>query len=48
MNPFTCSSHMEWTEKNKRTIKGIPKTTYYRKFGTSGILTNVFKGTLKI
>ena len=35
-------------EKNKRTIKGIPKTTYYRKFGTSSILANASKGTPKI
>src|SRR6266540_3004118 len=36
------------SEKNKRTIKGIPKTTYYRKFSTSSVLANASKGTPKI
>ncbi|RHZ57257.1 hypothetical protein Glove_391g9 [Diversispora epigaea] len=35
-------------EKNQRTVKGIPKTTYYRKFGTSGVLANAAKGIPKI
>src|SRR6266498_2053016 len=36
------------SKKNKRTIKGIPKTTYYRKFSTSSVLANASKGTPKI
>jgi len=34
--------------ENTRIIKGIPKTTYYRKFGTSGSLSKAAKGTHKI
>ncbi|CAG8590614.1 4906_t:CDS:2, partial [Cetraspora pellucida] len=37
--------------KNKleiRTVKGMPKSTYYRKFGTSSILANAARGTSKI
>ncbi len=36
------------SEKNKRTIKGIPKITYYHKFGTSSVLANASKRTPKI
>ncbi len=35
-------------EKNKRTIKGISKTIYYRKFGTFSMLVNAFKKIPKI
>ncbi|RHZ73190.1 hypothetical protein Glove_232g30 [Diversispora epigaea] len=35
-------------KNNARTVKGIPKTTYYCKFGTSGTLSNAAKGTSKI
>ncbi|CAG8700700.1 11766_t:CDS:2, partial [Scutellospora calospora] len=31
-----------------RKIRGIPKSTYYRKFGASGTLTSAAKGTSKI
>src|SRR6266487_3572909 len=34
--------------ENTRTIKGIPKTIYYHKFGTSGSLAKAAKGTHKI
>src|SRR6266498_898297 len=47
----TCSlAELIWnkSEKNKRTIKGIPKITYYRKFGTSSVLANASKETPKI
>ncbi|RHZ59112.1 hypothetical protein Glove_365g47 [Diversispora epigaea] len=35
-------------EKNQRTVKGILKMTYYRKFDTSGVLANAAKGIPKI
>ncbi|RHZ79658.1 hypothetical protein Glove_142g51 [Diversispora epigaea] len=35
-------------KKNKRIVKEIPKITYYYKFGTSSVLANTTKGTLKI
>src|SRR6266540_123016 len=47
----TCPlAELRWnkSEKNKRTIKGIPKITYYHKFGTSSVLANASKGTPKI
>ncbi|CAG8626058.1 24466_t:CDS:2, partial [Cetraspora pellucida] len=31
-----------------RTVKGMPKSTYYRKFSTSSILANAVRGTSKI
>lgn len=40
-----------WKEperENTRVIKGVPKTTYYRKFGVSGMLANAAKKTHKI
>jgi hypothetical protein len=44
--PIVWSKDAE--QKNSRTIKGIPKTTYYRKFGTSGTLANAAKKTHQI
>lgn len=35
-------------ERNTRIIKGLPKSTYYHKFGASGTLANSAKGTHKI
>ncbi|CAG8682390.1 12289_t:CDS:2, partial [Racocetra persica] len=32
-------------EKKLRIIKGLPKTTYYHKFGSSSTLTNAAKET---
>ncbi|CAG8657828.1 5709_t:CDS:1, partial [Ambispora gerdemannii] len=40
-----------WKEperENTRIIKGVPKTTYYRKFGASGMLATAAKETHKI
>ncbi|CAG8743110.1 37094_t:CDS:2, partial [Racocetra persica] len=45
---LTISLMRKKEEKKPRIIKGLPKTTYYRKFGSSGTLTNAAKGTCKI
>lgn len=40
---------LTWKKRPEiRKIRGIPKSTYYRKFGASGTLINAAKGTSKI
>ncbi|CAG8481876.1 8006_t:CDS:2 [Cetraspora pellucida] len=45
---LTVTSICKIKEKKTRMIKGLLKTTYYRKFDAFSILTNVAKGTHKI
>ncbi|CAG8808778.1 36771_t:CDS:2, partial [Racocetra persica] len=35
-------------KENARIIKGLPKSTYYHKFGASGMLANAAKETYQI
>ncbi|CAG8668583.1 17922_t:CDS:2, partial [Gigaspora rosea] len=40
---------LTWMKKKEiRTVRGMPKSTYYHKFGASGTLTSAAKGIKKL